>query len=170
MKKTNIILTGFMGCGKTTVGRLVAKMAGYTFIDTDQFIEEECGLSIPELFAQKGENAFRKMEVDLSQRLNLKKSLVIGTGGGLMLNRSNAEALGETGHIFCLTASIDEIFRRISTDSASDRPLLAGEDPKERIEALLNERKKIYDSFTQVATTGREPGDIAREIIDKSHP
>ena len=101
----NIIFTGFMGTGKTTVGKLVAEKLGRQFIDTDELIEERQGMSIPEIFKHLGEAAFRTMEADIAQELGKKEGLVISTGGRLMLDPSNVAALSVNGRVFCLVAT-----------------------------------------------------------------
>ncbi len=165
MEKLNIILTGFMGTGKTTVGKLLAQQLNYTFVDTDHLIEEKCTLSIPDYFKKYGEKAFRLQETEIAKELSSQKSLVVGTGGGMMLNPVNVNLLEKSGHIFCLTATAEEIYQRVSQDQGTRRPLLAGNDPMERITALLKQRKERYGQFTQISTTGKQPEDIAQEII-----
>ena len=109
MAKDNIILTGFMATGKTTVGKLLADQMGYQFVDTDELIEERVGLTIAEIFQKKGEDAFRKMESDLAKELADKEGLVISTGGRFMLDPDNAEILIRHGLVFCLVATPEEI-------------------------------------------------------------
>ena len=103
MPKTNVVLTGFMGTGKTTIGRLVAEKLNYEFIDTDQLIEEQIGCTIAEFFRVKGEAAFRKLEAELAQELSHREGLVISTGGRMMLDPVNAAALNIewTGLLSC---------------------------------------------------------------------
>ena len=165
MKKLNIILTGFMATGKTTVGKLLAKKLNYAFVDTDHLIKKKCGLSIPDYFKKYGEKSFRQQEAKLARELSNQSSLVIGTGGGMMLNPENCVLLGKSGRIFCLTATAEEIYQRVSHDQGTSRPLLTGNNPMKRITTLLEQRKKGYDQFTQIVTTGKKPEDIAKEII-----
>src|SRR5262245_20360797 len=108
----NIVLTGFMGTGKTTVGRLLAARLGYEFVDTDQVIFERDG-EIADIFRTRGENAFREIERELARELASRERLVISTGGRMMLDPDNATAFGRNGMIFCLVATPDEIFERI---------------------------------------------------------
>ncbi len=165
MGQENIILTGFMGTGKTTIGTLLAKKLGYGFVDTDQLIEKECGMSIPTFFKSKGEPAFRQMERDVAKKLGAQSSLVISTGGGFMLDRVNAEILTKTGKVFCLVATPEEILNRISGDSGVDRPLLQGENPGKRIVELLQERQEGYAQFSQFITSHKTPLQIVEELI-----
>jgi shikimate kinase len=163
--KENIVLTGFMGTGKTTVGKLLAEQLGYEFVDTDDLIETRQGRSIPQIFAELGESAFRQMERDLAEELARRGGLVIATGGRLMLDPVNAAALERQGRVFCLVATPQEILARLAADTEHPRPLLAGPNPGERIVELLESRKKGYGRFLQVKTGSRPPQDIAREIL-----
>jgi shikimate kinase len=162
----NVVLTGFMGTGKTTVGVLLAKRLGFDFIDTDAVIEARYG-PIPEIFRTSGETAFRRYEHEVAVECGARTSLVVSTGGRLLLDPANAVSLGRTGSVFCLTATIETILERVMTDShAPSRPLLAGSSVRERVEALLAERAEGYARFTPVATDGRDPESIVDEIVD----
>ncbi|MBW1635005.1 MAG: shikimate kinase [Deltaproteobacteria bacterium] len=163
-KRKNIILTGFMGTGKSTVGTLLAEQLGYKFVDTDQFIEKMEGMSVTDIFQKRGETAFRALERLVAKELGEKNSLVIATGGGLMLDHENAESLGGRGKVFCLVASPDEILKRISADD--DRPLLQVKNPGERISELLQKRQKGYGRFTQIITTGKTVLQVVDELLD----
>lgn len=165
MSKPNIILTGFMGTGKTTVGRLLAKQLDYEFIDTDQHIEKQIGCSIAEYFKKEGESAFRQRESELAQSLSEKSGMIVSTGGRMMLDPSNAEALSKTGRVFCLIAAPEEILERVSNDSHV-RPLLQGANPLEHIVELMQEREKGYKRFSQFTTSERKPTDIAGELAE----
>ena len=169
MQRNNIILTGFMGTGKTTVGKLLAIQLGYEFIDTDALIQERQGRSIPQIFLESGEPAFRHMEADLAKELAQCEGLVISTGGRMMLDSANVAALSRRGWIFCLTATPEEILRRLQDDTMHPRPLLAGPNPGERIVELLQERERGYRRFPQVMTNGREPRELAAILLDLIH-
>ncbi len=159
----NVILTGFMGTGKTTVGRRVAAQLGLTFVDTDALIEERHG-PIPEIFANEGEDAFRSMERSVAAELADQDGQVVATGGRLMLDPVGRESLESTGRVFCLAADVDELIRRL-LKSSTERPLLSGPDPAAIVRRLLAERADGYGQFEQVHTSGRHPTDIATEIV-----
>jgi shikimate kinase len=163
----NVVLTGFMGTGKSTVGRLLAERLGYEFVDTDALIEQRHG-SIPEIFAEHGEETFRRYEREVAHGLAHREGLVIATGGRMMLDPGNAELLGSTGDVFCLVAKLATIVGRVTAAGAAERrPLLAGSDVEERIALLMEERSGGYARFVQIPTDERSPVDIADEIIDR---
>jgi len=177
MIKPNIILTGFMGSGKTTVGKLLARQLGYDFIDTDHLIEQRCGMTVQELFKIKGEETFRAMESGIAQELGAEQGLVVSTGGKLMLDPANARALGASGRVFCLVASPEETLKRVSVDKGAKRPLLDATNPMDRIAQLLQERQAGYSMFCQIVTTGKSPEEVAEHLLeifranpDLSHP
>jgi shikimate kinase len=162
----NLILTGFMGTGKTTVGRLVAQRLGREFVDTDLIIEERHG-PIDEIFDRQGESAFRDIERALAQELGQRSGLVIATGGRMLLDPENVRVLSKNGRIFCLVATPEEIYDRVTGDpSRVKRPLLEVEDPKQRIVELLGERGPDYGRFPQLTTDQIEPEVIAQELAD----
>ena len=162
----NLILTGFMGTGKTTVGRLVAEKLGRQFVDTDLVIEERHG-PIQEIFDRQGESGFRDIERALAAELGRRKGIVIATGGRMLLDPENFKVLSENGRIFCLVATPEEIYHRVAGDSSRvNRPLLDVEDPKQRIIELLDERGPDYARFTQLMTDQVEPDVIAQELAD----
>jgi shikimate kinase len=161
----NIILTGFMATGKTTVGKLLAAKINFTFVDTDEMIRIQQGRTIPDLFQKYGETAFRKMETDVAGDLAKQTGLVISTGGRMMLDPTNVNLLSKRGQVFCLTASPDVILQRLNTDTANNRPLLDVEDPKARILQLLEERKKGYQQFHKIDTDKKTPPTVAQDIL-----
>jgi shikimate kinase len=162
--RTNIILTGFMATGKTTIGKGLAIALDYAFVDTDHLIEDRCGQTIAELFREKGEAAFRTMEADVARELGKKEGLVIATGGGMVLDPINVMALEKQGRIFCLVATPEDILERASRDGAV-RPLLEGATPMERIRQLMRARQEVYRHFTQVDTTGKTPEEVAGMLL-----
>ncbi|MBF0230810.1 MAG: shikimate kinase [Desulfamplus sp.] len=174
MTNHNIILTGFMGTGKTTVGKLLANMLEYKFVDTDEIIISRSFMTISEIFKSKGEAAFRQMERELALELSQQNRLVISTGGGMLLDSFNAELFegknktspGAKGKIFSLFADVDEILTRVSSDSTIERPLLKVDNPKERITRLLQERKESYGRFIQINTTSITPETVCNIIIN----
>jgi shikimate kinase / 3-dehydroquinate synthase len=162
----NIVLTGFMGTGKTTVGRLLAEKLGFEFVDTDQVIEERHG-SIADIFRTRGEDAFRRIERELAAELAARDRLVIATGGRLMLDPLNVSSLSRNGRVFCLVATPDEIFDRVTHDtSATERPLLAVPDPRQRIVELLAERTPDYRRFAQLATDAVSTDAVAADLAE----
>lgn len=164
LRAVNVVLTGFMGTGKTTVGRLLAARLGFGFVDTDAVIEERHG-PIPTIFAERGEGEFRRIEREVAAELAERDGMVVSTGGRLLLDAVNAEALQRTGRVFCLSATVDTIVARVAPSGrAAGRPLLGGADARERITALLAERAEGYGRFEQVVTDGRTPAEIVDEI------
>lgn len=164
-ERPNVILTGFMGTGKTTVGRLVAERIGYEFADTDELIEAVHG-PIRQLFVEQGETRFREIERGVAAQLATRRGLVIATGGGMMIDKSNVAALAATGTVVCLTADVDTIVDRAMTPGGPARPLLAGDDPKTRVDELLVARAQAYGRFAQVDTTSSTPKDVADMVVD----
>jgi len=163
--QTNIILTGFMGTGKTTLGKLLAKRIGYKFIDTDALIEEQTGLSIEAIFKNDGEARFRKLEAELVVELAQKQGLVIATGGGLVLNPENVKTLNKTGKIICLTAQPKDILVRVSSQQTV-RPLLQEADPQAKIEELLLQRAPTYQQFPQLSTSELSVNELVNRLSE----
>lgn len=143
--KDNIVLIGFMGSGKTTVGRELAKRLGMDFVDTDAYIEEAAGKSISDIFAEDGEEAFRRMETETLKHLrDTVSNTVFSTGGGMPLRKENAALLKEIGKVYYLTAANLVIYERIKENT--DRPLLQERDPYGRICELMKQRKPLYEA------------------------
>ncbi|MDK9707413.1 MAG: 3-dehydroquinate synthase [Desulforhopalus sp.] len=162
----NIILTGFMGTGKTTVGKMLAARLGREFVDTDSLIEARQGRTIPEIFREAGEVAFRQMEAELARELGARDGLIVSTGGRFMLDPANVKALAHTGRVFCLVATPQEILARVKKDSAHRRPLLEVSDPSQQIVELLEVRKRGYQRFLKIKTTGKSPEAVTDELLD----
>ncbi len=165
MAEPNIVLTGFMATGKTTVGKLLAKHLNYQFVDTDDMIVQRAGMTVAEIFSTKGEPAFRTMESDLAKELAQKTGLVISTGGGMMLDPANASVLSTTGQIFCLVATPEEIFDRVSKDTRAKRPLLESDDPMKQVTQLLAQREQTYGQFSQMRTSAKTPDEITSNLV-----
>ncbi len=166
MTRPNIIITGFMGTGKTTVGKLLATQLGYDFVDTDELIVARSGQTVEEIFQEKGEAAFRKMEAAVARELAGKEGLVISTGGRTMLDPTNAAALSKSGRVFCLVARPEEIMERLARDPEIRRPLLDGPDPIARIVEIMREREKGYARFPQLVTSGKSPEELTTLLIE----
>ena len=173
----HIFLIGFSGSGKSSVGPLLAKRLGVDYVDTDSLIEKRVKKSISEIFAHKGEAAFRKLERDAIEKLVIRKARprVISLGGGACQDRRNRRLIESAGITVYLRCAIPELYRRLKQHS--DRPLLrvrnrAGETPREatlrRIRSMLDKRRCNYESADiVVSTTSRTPVQAARETVRK---
>lgn len=140
----NLVLTGFMGTGKTSVGREVARRLGREFVDMDAEIEARAGRSIPSIFAEDGEAAFRQMESALVRELSRRSNLVVATGGGALIDPANRAAMARNGNVICLTGDAEAILRRIARQGDVRRPLLEVADPRIEIGRLLRARQESY--------------------------
>ena len=149
----NVVLFGFMGTGKTAVGKEVARRLQMQFVDMDDVIEEKEGCSISDIFAEKGESYFRRLEADVAEKLSREEGQVIATGGGVVLNRESVDALQSSGVGICLMASPEVIFQRIKGEA--HRPLLLGRDPLEKISILLERREPFYRRIANRIDTSR---------------
>ena len=148
-KNRNIILIGYMGSGKSTVGRKAAKAVEYNFLDTDALIEQEEGTTIAKLFEEKGEAYFREKETETIRRLLTEpKGKIIATGGGLPIKEENSRLLKELGTVIYLKAETETLFKRLTGDSA--RPLLQNGDLREKIETMLAIRGPVYEACADV--------------------
>jgi shikimate kinase len=162
----NLILTGFMGTGKTEVGRELARLLTMKLIDIDTEIVKSVKMSINQIFEQFGEQTFRKMETEMIEKVSREKNILISTGGGAVLRQENMDALKKTGMVICLMATPETILRR--TSGNSERPLLQVEKPLEKINELLNFRKPYYEKADMIIDTEHKtPLQIAEEIIEK---
>jgi shikimate kinase len=161
----NIFLTGFMGCGKTSVGRVLSERLGYRFVDLDQAIVSEAGASVKEIFASRGEPAFRRLESEALQRVAAGAGVVVSTGGGAVLAQPNRAIMRGAGSIVNLTASVEAIAARLSGDS--ERPLLEGDASLDRIRNMLATREQFYaDADLRIDTSAKTVAAVAAEIID----
>lgn len=164
---TNVVVTGFMGTGKTTVGREVARRLGRPFMDMDAEIEARAGKSIPCICAEDGEAAFRQMEAALCEELSVRQGLVIATGGGALVNPVNRVRMMESGTVVCLTCNVDEILRRVKRAGNSDRPLLDVADPRAEIEQLVEMRHEAYAAIPwQIDTAGLSIEEVAARVVE----
>lgn len=160
----NLYLVGFMGTGKTTIGRAVAQRLGYAVIDSDHEIERLAGKPVTEIFAQEGEKAFRLMERNFVETGHPASRQIVACGGGLIVPDGMLDLLHEKGVVICLHASLETILKR--TQGQRHRPLLNVEDPDERIRTLYAARESVYRrSGTIILTDGRSLHDIVAHVI-----
>lgn len=138
----NLILVGFMGTGKTSVGMRVAKSLGFSFVDTDQLIVEKAKKPIPKIFEDDGEAAFRQLETEILSECLKQENQVISTGGGIVTIEANRKLLRGSGYTIWLQAGADTIFDRVSRNR--NRPLLKTDDPKATIIEMLATRNEFY--------------------------
>lgn len=152
MRPDNVILVGFMGAGKSACGRMLARRLGRCFVETDDLIVAGQGRSIPEIFRQDGEEAFRRLEAEAVESLRLKSGEVIATGGGLPCREGRMEALRSMGTVVWLRGDLPELYARARR--AGNRPMLAGRT-LEDTEALYRQREPYYrQAHITVDTTG----------------
>ncbi len=164
--KENIALIGFMGTGKTSIGRRLAdKMTRY-FIDVDDLIEKQIGKPISKIF-KEGELKFRTLEREKIKSLRNKKNCVISCGGGIILDKENMEILQQISIIILLEASKETILKHTISDGKEKRPLLNKEDPLNEIENMLRIRKSLYDKFAsfRIIIDHKSIDEIVNEII-----
>jgi shikimate kinase len=160
----NLYLVGFMGTGKTTVGRAVAHKLGFALLDSDQEIERVRGKTIADIFAQEGEPAFRVMEREFVERGHPASRAVVSCGGGLVVQPGMLELLQTKGVVVCLHASVETILAR--TARHRNRPLLEVEDPEARVRALYAQREPVYKrSGTVILTDARPLPDIVAHVL-----
>lgn len=161
----NIILVGFMGTGKSAVGRIIARRMNRPFVDMDARIEKETGKPVYRIFEEDGEPHFRALERALVNILCAERGIVIAGGGGVVLNDLNIGDFNDSGRLICLQAAEDEIIRRVLR--GRHRPLLEGPgDKAEIVLRLLRERRPFYDKIPyQVDTSGFTPDQVASRIL-----
>ncbi|WP_318248631.1 shikimate kinase [Geomonas subterranea] len=165
MSFKNIFLTGFMGCGKTSVGQLLAQRLGWTFVDLDQVIVEAAGRSIKEIFAADGEPHFRELESRMLERVAAGSGQVVSTGGGVVIAPVNRAVMRSHGCIVNLTASVETIAQRVSGDS--ERPLLADDASVLKIRSMLEGREPFYaDADVRIDTTCKEIATVCEHVLD----
>lgn len=160
------MLMGFMGAGKTTIGKKLSEDCGCRFIDTDEWIEREQNREISDIFEKDGEEAFRDMETALLKHLlNEKESFVLSIGGGMPVREENRELLRKLGTVIYLKTSKEEILRRVSGDTG--RPLLQGGSLEKKVTALMNAREQIYMETAHriLYTDGKSPWEIRQELL-----
>lgn len=163
----NIVLIGFMGCGKTTVGIRLSYRLRRAMEDTDKLIEKEEGRTISEIFQEDGEAFFRELETKcLKKLIPTVKNMIISVGGGLPIREENHALLKELGTVVYLCANAETIYERTKHDTS--RPLLQGDDPQGKIRTLLDARKAVYESVADVVINvdGKDFDTILDEIVE----
>ncbi len=161
-----ITLTGFMGTGKTAVGQSLARMIGYSFVDSDREIESRQGRSVQQIFESEGEPYFREVEKETIARLAQNPNTVLSVGGGAILNDETFDLLDFAGTMVHLTATVDEIANRLG--HGNERPLLAGGDRKKKIRKLMEDRKTVYSKVKiQIDTTGLAIDEVVKKILEQ---
>jgi shikimate kinase len=166
--KTNIALIGFMGVGKSAVGKALAKKLGKRFVELDSLIERKAGKSIPEIFQEGGEVAFRELEIEVTKEVAREKNLVIACGGGIVLNKINIDRLRKESVIVYLTASLRIILKRIQ-GGGEGRPLLNTPDRALTIRELLAFRKPFYERAADIKidTSRLDVDSVVEQIVSR---
>jgi shikimate kinase len=161
-----IFLIGPMGAGKSTIGRRLAEQLGLSFVDLDAALEARTGVDIPRIFDIEGEAGFRRREADLLAELTEQPRICLATGGGAVLNETSQLNLSARGVVIYLRARVDT---QLARTRQSDRPLLQGNDPRGRLEALLTERGPIYEALADITidTEAGNPDRLARLLAER---
>jgi len=160
----SLILIGYRGTGKSSLGKRLSRLSGLPFLDTDSLIVQRAGRSIPEIFAADGEVAFREMESRALEAALADNAAVVATGGGIVLDRGNRRLMAEAGFVVWLWAPAEVLHRRIHKDS--NRPALTGLDPLEEVRTLLERRRPLYAEVAdlELDTSSRPFDEVAVEI------
>lgn len=163
----NIYLVGMMGSGKTSTARELSKLLQMPLIDLDAELEKKAGKRIAEIFREKGEDWFRDTETTILTSYAADIGAVFATGGGVILRRENRDWMNGCGNVVYLETEIEELWKRVSKETG--RPLLEDFDPKQKLMALLNTRRPLYEQCGQlrVKTDGKSPKEVAQEIREK---
>jgi len=168
--RENLVLIGFMGCGKSTVGRNLHQILGWPLVDMDGLIEQRAGMAIPAIFAEEGEAGFRRREGELLAELEADglSKRIIATGGGVILNPENRARLRRLGYVIWLRAPAKTVLAR--TSRSHDRPLLQAEKPLERIQTMLAERTPLYEetAHLEIDTSDLSADEIATGILESA--
>jgi shikimate kinase len=164
--KKHLIIVGFMGTGKSTIGQLIAAKTGMEHIDTDDLIQRDRGCTISEIFANYGEMTFRNVETGvIEQAVQNTHSSIITTGGGIVLRSENRITMNKYGWVFALDANPQEIIRRLQEDTS--RPLLQGGSLEDRVNHLYETRRPLYQfADYQIDTNHKSVKQVAKQIID----
>lgn len=165
MNRKNLILCGFMGCGKTSVGQALAQQTGRTFVDMDDYIETQENRKISDIFAQDGELYFRTLERSVVKTLSKRSGLVVATGGGVLVNPENAAEFKKNGLILLLDAPLDVIKLRLEGDHT--RPLLERRDRDAAMQELYNQRIGLYQSAADfIIPAGGTVEEVVKNILN----
>jgi shikimate kinase len=166
--KTNVVLIGFMGVGKSAVGKILAERLGKKYIEADSLIVQKTGKSIPRIFQEHGEIYFRELEIETIKEIASKKGQVIDCGGGVVLNKINIDRLKRDGVIVWLTASPATILKRTTADGMG-RPLLKGKCGIEDINSLIRFRKSFYEHAADIKINTSRLGitTVATRIVEQ---
>ncbi len=160
----SIFLCGFMGCGKTTVGRVLAKKTGMKFVDMDRYIEKKKNMTVSEIFSEYGEDYFRDLEHDACTRLSQSENLIVATGGGALTYERNCKVIRDNASVLYLSVPLDIIAKRLENDTK--RPLLQRPDKEQAMKELYSKRIPLYKGCaTAVADASGSPGAVAELII-----
>ncbi len=160
----NLTLVGFMGTGKSSVGRIIADQLHYRFVDTDELIEAQQDTTIAEIFGKQGEAVFRQCEAKAVQELAAQTGLIISTGGGVVINPDNLASLKTHSLVACLWATPETIWERVKEQT--HRPLLQTADPLGKIRELLAQRAPFYRQADVLINTGlRSPREVAQQVL-----
>lgn len=161
----NLYLVGMMGCGKSTAGRHLAQLLGYRFLDADSSIEHIAGRSIPQIFASDGEAGFRDLEAAVLNQIASWHSLVVATGGGVVLRPENWGQM-QQGVVIWLDAPEPLLLARLKADTTA-RPLMQSEDPAQRLAELMEQRRPLYaQADLHVLQDGQAPEQVALQILE----
>jgi len=160
----NIVLCGFMGCGKSTVGKRLAARLHMTFTDMDSYIEEQAGRTISAIFEQDGEAAFREAEHRACVALGQEQGLVIATGGGAVLRPDNVEALRANGTVVFLNVDVQTVLKRLKNDTS--RPLLQRPDKEDAVRTLMQQRLPLYRAAAAVTVDADADADAVAATIE----
>ena len=163
--RKNIVLCGFMGSGKSTIGRLLSEKMGMRFIDTDTYIEQKEGMTISEIFAQRGEEYFRELELKVCKELSGLRATVISTGGGTLLKDANVKELKKSGMVFLLNVSSNTVLQRLKNDTS--RPLLQRDDKEKAVKMMLSQRIPLYNRAADYVIDAEEsPRKVCIQVMN----
>ena len=161
----SIFLCGFMGCGKTTIGKILAKRTGREFIDMDKFIEEKENMTVSQIFETHGEDYFRDVEHQVCKELSEKQDLIVATGGGALTFQRNVDVIRKSATVLLISVPVEVISKRLKNDTT--RPLLQRPDKEEAMRELYNKRLPIYtDAATVIVNGTGHPNAVAKLIMN----